>query len=725
MSFQSDSAPASAVSARSNSSSRNAKLAAAAIATAFACSASSTALAAWDPVEKSITDLRSAYTAGTTNVTEVAQAYVNRINQYNSFRDIPGVGYRIGLNAIAELNPNWQAEAAAIQAKIDSGATFAQYPLLGVPVIVKNSYDAVGMATNNGVSILNKAVSGVNTPGSTTLRPTVDAFSVAQLRASGALILGKAGQTTMAYAYDGIDNSIGQIRNPYNPNRWPGGSSSGTGSGIAANLAMLGMGGETGGSIRVPANANALVGLKTSAGIIDPGGTWPLTPSRDVVGPLAKTVTDVAISMNALVGPSSKNLWNNTPFYPTGTPQPGTVRPTDYTAGLSTTALVGKVIAVPKSMAGITSGTPTTEGSINSTVLSTFNTALNTIRAQGATVIYVDIPASTTYYSTIGKAGTTATVTGPPSSTVTTGGATVTGFPFPYPSTTVTDSIVSGGVVTGTTTRLAPDNTWSGWAASYYYNELIKSYNDPVIKDLNDFANALKNAVNAGGAGSPLGSLGSTSSTNATGYTGATNNVIVLANTLNAGNAKGFGDADNNGIPDNPDAIKALQAFSDLRKTQYEAFMASPSLPDDPSTPSIDESTITKIDAFAAPTYGTVMATVPVSQRIAGVPLGTYTGGTASLLGRFESNILGAPSLSVPMGYFPDGTPMGLQFFAEFLSEEKLLGLAYDYEQATLWRTAPNLALLQVVPEPTTLMVLSGAALVALRRRGRREVATV
>lgn len=71
-------------------------------------------------------------------------------------------------------------------------------------------------------------------------------------------------------------------------------------------------------------------GSRRAPGLIDPGGTWPLTPTRDVVGPMAKTVTDVAYAMNALVAPSSTNLFNGTPFYPTA--NPGTVRPTDYTA---------------------------------------------------------------------------------------------------------------------------------------------------------------------------------------------------------------------------------------------------------------------------------------------------------------------------------------------------------------------------------------------------------
>ena len=620
------------------------------------------ALAAFDVVEHNIADLEQAYLAHQTTAASVVQQYLDRINQYNF---VSG-----GINAVGQVNPNALTDAAAIDALIAGGATTAQYPLLGVPVLVKDSYNVQGMTTTNGVSVLN----GASTQFATNLIAPTDAFSVGRLKAAGAIIIGKASMSTMAYSFDGIDNAHGVVKNPYQPLRQPGGSSSGTGAGIASNFAMLGMGGETGGSIRIPSNANADVGLKTSAGLIDPSGTWPLTPSRDVVGPIAKTVTDVAYAMNALVAPSSTNLWNGTPYYSSG--NPGTVRPTDYTASLSTTALQGKVLAVPKSMANI--GTQY-EGTVHPLVLTQFNQALTDLRNQGATIVYVDLPASTTYYNTLGRPGAS-------------GGATTTGFPYPYPTTTV------GGTT--------PSNTWSSWAAAYYYNELIKSYNDPVIHNLSDFANALDKGRN-GAAGSSFSTLN-----------GAFTNITAMVTILNAGNAKGFGDADNNGIPDNPDAIQALQAFTSLRNDQYEGFMHHPNLPDDPTTVGIDESTITSIDSFVAPTYGGIMPYVTSALRPAGTPPDPYSvSGTASLLGRFEGNILGAPSLSVPMGYAPDGTPMGIQFFDELMGESKLIGFAYDYEQATLWRHAPDL--IAAIPEPASMMVLGVAGFIVAGRRRR------
>jgi amidase len=605
----------------------------------------SSVMAEWSVEEKSISDLHQAFFSGATTAVDVVSQYAERILTYD---DKPA-----GINAVGQINPNLLVDAAAVDGLIASGATTSQYPLLGVPVLIKDSYDVQGMITTNGVSVLN----GSGTTGSTTLIAQNDAFSVARLKAAGAIIMGKANMSTMAYSFNGIDNAHGVVKNPYQPIRQPGGSSSGSGAGTAANFAMMAMGGETGGSIRIPSNANALVGLKTSLGLIDPGGTWPLTTARDVVGPMAKTVKDVAIAMNALVAPSSTNLFNGTPVYPVAAP--GTVRPADYTAGLTTTSLQGKVLAVPKNMAN--EATAANPERINSRVLTQFNIALSELQSQGATIVYVDIPASVT------------NLTDP------------TGTSYGAPN-------IGSGV-----------NSQTSWAAAYYYQKQIEDYNDPNIKNLRDFANALAAGRDAG-AGSPFSTLN-----------GAASNINTLALIWEAGNAKGYGDDNGDGMPDNPVAVQQLEAYANLRTTQYEAFMADPNLVDDPAT-MIDESAIS-IDAFVAPTYGNVMPYITSSLLPPGTPTDPYSeSNIASLVGRFEANVLGNPALSVPMGYFPDGTPMGIQFFNELGGEADLLSLAYDYEQATMWRRAPDLAF-AAVPEPASIAILGIGGLSALRRR--------
>ena len=651
---------------------------------------SGSAFGAFDVVEKNIADLEAAYSTGATSAVGVTQQYLDRIAQYNGTS-------LTGINAIAQLNPDVLAEAARVDSLIAGGATTAQYPLLGVPMIIKNSYDVAGLTTTNGVSILN----GANVPGATTLTAPTNAFSVQRLKDAGAIIIGKAALSTMAYSYNGIDNANGVVLNPYSPTRSPGGSSSGSGAGLASNFAMLAMGGETGGSIRVPSNHNALVGLKTSVGLIDPGGTFPLSPYRDVVGPMGKTVTDIAYGMNALVAPSPTNLWNGTPPYPRALP--GSQRPANYLDSLSDTALEGKVIAVPKYMAN--RGDVAYEGNVHPLVLDAFNRALDTIRAQGATVIYVDEPAAQNYYNTIGR----------PNSR---GGATTAGFGFDFPTVPNADGTAS----------TTPSFDWNSTSAAYYYNAVIEGENNPTIKNISDFALALRNGADAN-AGNPLSPLG-TKRSNGT-YTGAAGAITSLATLYEAGLAAGFGDANSDGMPDNPDAIKALQAFADLRRSQYENFMATPNLVDDLTTPDVDESKITHIDAFTAPTYAGVD---PLQTLI--LPDGvkdpydvpdpndpTKTLNFGSLLGRLEGNILGAPSISVPMGYLPDGTPMGIQFFDELLGEEKLLGLAYDFEQATLYRTAPDLSFIargNFLPEPGAASILVIAGFGAAGRRRRR-----
>lgn len=688
-------------------------------ATALALAVGMTRMAfGFDVVEATIPELLAAYSSHEVTATQIVQQYLARINKYDTGE--------YGINSVALINPDVFKEAAAIDQAIANGVSIG--PLMGVPVLVKDSYDVAGLPTTNGVGALH-----VEGPGATTnLIATSDSFAVAQLRAAGAIILGKANMSTMAYSYNGYDDAAGRVLNPYVPTRTPGGSSSGSGAAVAANLTMFAMGGETGGSIRVPSTNNADVGLKTSAGLIDPGGTWPLTPTRDVVGPIAKTVTDVAYAMDAMVAPSSTNLWNNTPFYPTSAPgttvnspttgQPVAVTGTTFRDALSDTALQGKVLAVPKAYIGqgkwVYSGLgtapaasstsyPYVDNPIDAQVLKAFNNAIDVLKAQGATIVYVDIPAYDLYSSTVG-------------SRLNGGRGATEGFPYAYPTTTVT--------INGTPTTV-PATTWSSYAAAYYYEKTIESYHDPNIKNLRDLANAVAASPTLGTNPTmsdwfdPLKATASapTDSGLRSDLTGAVSSLRSLATIWEQGNALGF--------ENNPDAIKALQAFADLRKDYYTKFMKDPGAFDDPSTTADDFlSGIDHIDSFVLPTLS-YLSTLQKNILVPGDavdptnPLGiSYL----SLNARTEANILGVPGLTVPMGYSEEGIPMGLEFMGDFLDDAKLLGFGYDYEQATLWRMAPNLdaiaGILQAsVPEPASLGLLSvGGLLLVGRRRKRR-----
>jgi amidase len=607
-----------------------------------------------------IPQLEAAYASGQYTPVDALNFYLNRIATYDqSGPDI---------NSVPVLNPGAMAEAQADESLIKSGATLAQYPLLGVPIVVKDSYDVAGVTTTNGVGALIAGGSG----SVTNLVAPTSAFNVAELQAEGAIIIGKANMSTMAYSYDGVSDAYGRVLNPYVPTETPGGSSSGTGAAVSSSFAMFGMGGETGGSIRVPSASDGDVGLKTSAGLIDPGGTWPLTPSRDVVGPIARDVTDIAYAMNGLVHPSSTDLWNNTPYYPAGTPQPGDpgTRPTDYTSYLDPNYLQGKVIAIEAPYAGMGQYNNVTTGPyetypVQPEVLAAFNTAVAELKALGATVITVNIPAFDIYNNTIGASGG-GTVTSPNATELANLHSIdpmLNAFPFAFPTTS-----------TG-----APSSVWSNEAAAYYYEKQIESYHDPVIKNLDDLYTALKDSPSL------------------TTIPGAARNIGALAAIYDAGQAAGFGfhtdPTTGQIVADNPAAQQALQAFANLRTQYYDAFMKDPTNPkwgaDAVTTPGI-----THIDAFTFPTLNWL----PFYQSYTGITDPTAAMyGSGVLPARFESNILGVPSITVPMGYSSNGSPMSLEFMGQFDGEGPLIGMAYSYEQATQLRVDPNL---DALPNP-------------------------
>lgn len=155
-----------------------------------------------------ISDIHAAYSAGALNCTKLTQLYLNRIAAYNKSGP--------GLNAVVAVNPDALKDASKEDAQLSQG--IVPGPLYGVPVLIKDSYNVKGLPTTNGVGAFKSLIA------------TEDAFPVKQLRAAGAIILGKANMSTWAESYDGISESYGSVLNPYAPNRTTGGSSSGPGS---------------------------------------------------------------------------------------------------------------------------------------------------------------------------------------------------------------------------------------------------------------------------------------------------------------------------------------------------------------------------------------------------------------------------------------------------------------------------------------------------------------
>jgi amidase len=230
--------------------------------------------------EATIPQLQAALSAGIVTSKELVMAYLARIDAYD--RHGPA------LNAISALNGKASDEAAALDAERRAGTVRGL--LHGIPVIVKDNYETAGLQTAAGSASL----AGWAPPGDATL--------VKKLRDAGAIVLAKSNMHEFAYGITTVGSLFGATRNPYALGRNPGGSSGGTGAAIAANFAAVGMGSDTCGSIRIPASHNSLAGLRGTQGLASRNGIIPLSSTQDIGGPIARTVTDLAIVLDTVAG---------------------------------------------------------------------------------------------------------------------------------------------------------------------------------------------------------------------------------------------------------------------------------------------------------------------------------------------------------------------------------------------------------------------------------------
>jgi amidase len=228
--------------------------------------------------EATIADINRAFDAGALTAEELVQLYLNRIEAYEDGGP--------KLNSITTVNPNALETAAALD--LERQLYGPRSPLHGIPVLLKDNIDTFDLPTSNGSVILKDSI------------PPDDAFITQALRDAGAIILGKASMGEFAGgSYNTID---GQTLNPYNFNRNTGGSSSGSGAAIAANLAVLAIGTDTSTSVRGPASFNGIVGLRPTTGLISRDGIAPKNLTFDTAGPMARTVTDMALLLNVIAG---------------------------------------------------------------------------------------------------------------------------------------------------------------------------------------------------------------------------------------------------------------------------------------------------------------------------------------------------------------------------------------------------------------------------------------
>jgi amidase len=231
-------------------------------------------------MEATIPQLQAALATGTVTSHDLVKAYLARIDAYDQRGP--------NLNAISVINSRSLAEAAEMDSERRTGKTRGL--LHGIPIIVKDNYETVGMQTAAGSAALAGWV------------PPADSTIVKKLRAAGAIIIAKSNMHEFAYGITTVGSLFGATRNPYALDRNPGGSSGGTGAAVASNFAAAGMGSDTCGSIRIPAFHNSLVGIRGTQGLVSRTGIVPLSSTQDIGGPLARTVTDIAIVLDVIVG---------------------------------------------------------------------------------------------------------------------------------------------------------------------------------------------------------------------------------------------------------------------------------------------------------------------------------------------------------------------------------------------------------------------------------------
>lgn len=315
-------------------------------------------------VEAGVVDMQAAMNAGVTTSVEITQDYIDRIAAYDTEIVDTSAGGR-ALNSIITVGED-SALAAAAAADTERETSGMTSMLLGVPVAVKDNYDTEDMVTTGGCGCWDDN------------QTDSDAAMVAGLRDAGAVILAKASLDEFAYGF-ASEFSAGQpagsstlVASPYVTSRTAGGSSGGTGAAIAANLAGVGFGTDTGGSIRIPSSYNQLVGIRPTVGLTSRDGIIPLALSQDTGGPMARSVTDAAVSLDAVIGVDAADA-------ATAAQQGKT--PESYTAALDEDALDGARIGYFPSMVGS-----------NATTTRLFAEAKTALEAQGATVVELTEP---------------------------------------------------------------------------------------------------------------------------------------------------------------------------------------------------------------------------------------------------------------------------------------------------------------------------------------------
>jgi amidase len=310
----------------------------------------------FDLSERTIADLQAYLQSGQGSSRRLCQLYLDRIAALNAKGP--------AINAVIELNPDALSIADALDKERKAGKL--RGPLHGIPVLLKDNIDTGDkMQTTAGALALGGH------------RAAQDSFVARQLRAAGAIILGKTNLSEWAnfrstHSASGWSSRGGQTHNPYVLDRTPSGSSAGSGAAVAASLCAVAIGTETNGSIVSPSSVNGLVGLKPTVGLVSRTGIIPISATQDTAGPMARTVRDAALLLGGLAGADPADAATQAPAAPK--------KPTDYMRQLRPDALKGQKLGVEKSHLA----SQTAAGEL-------LRQAVAVLKAQGATIVEVDV----------------------------------------------------------------------------------------------------------------------------------------------------------------------------------------------------------------------------------------------------------------------------------------------------------------------------------------------
>ncbi|WP_346290629.1 amidase family protein [Sphaerothrix gracilis] len=282
--------------------------------------------------DATISDINKAFEAGALTSEQLVELYLNRIAAYDDTGP--------AINAVIATNPDALNIAKALD--LERQTSGPRSPLHGIPILLKDNHDTFDIPTTGGSDALVGSV------------PPDDAFVVDLLRDAGAIIFGKAEMDEFAISGSGYSSLGGQTFNPYNLLRQSGGSSGGTGAAIASSFATFGTGSDTGGSIRTPCSFQGLVCVRPTRGLLSLDGIIPFVLSRDMIGPMARSVEDAAIALGVMAEFDPDNPGIQTPI--AAPPVELDKFYDDYTQFLDADALKGARLGLVTNYLGVENG---------------------------------------------------------------------------------------------------------------------------------------------------------------------------------------------------------------------------------------------------------------------------------------------------------------------------------------------------------------------------------